>query len=1631
MLAAIHDQRSSIDVIKGVIPQTTSVAPNKGLPIITNTSLYTTSSNKYLSLTQEPMYPRKEDVPSSDKTLFTTDHKYPDWKSPKDNSKRYFRMDFIEFSQRIFATPINKRTFYGYIEGDDRKPYFDLEYEFKDEDREIAIRNFDEIIKCICVGIQTELRSKGVNYRPERDCIILSSHGPNKRSIHIIINNFYFKKCGNRGTSNVYYFAQRVRNYVPKELWYFTGPDGKQHETIDMSVYSSGKEFRLIWNTKMDKNRYFDVDPMTGIEARFPRLDGDPVDMDENLQRARLFEATLITAVSNCKPLPDWAPVEDTKKVKYAPIDMNNAQEVFLLDAFNSSKYADIYRIDNNNERYSSNSFYLIPITKPYFCDVHQRVHDSNNVLLCYSSYVREGVTYNYAYIHCLADGSNSNIPLTKDAVDVEINNDDDEIDVNINPDACEFMGNYCIKHGQGCQQKEQQSQQNIQQRVPAQPIINCLVPNEKVTAQIYPTNTFGGTADNNNRPIIKIETTSAVPPNVKEGQMLAPCTTTSIDSFLNGNTKFIGGNEYIIQDLYDAYEKYRCGQGKKYNLEQGHFGRALTSLGHFTDQKKINGKKVRVVILKRPNIPLPTTNPVEALNKISGNNIATIPALKPDEAVNLLEQNKDENIIAEVKPEAERPLTKLEQLDLKRPLNKHRDVPNCWNEYVILDPEAEVDLDNLFMCFEEYCNKNRIILKGFGKKRLIRFLKNKYCISGNVIKGYRCKVVKFEEANQELEARYRKIWQYNTTLYHIGWHNGKDAERYDKRKDPKWRRIDIHYHNDEHVKSINQLIEMTNQFEKNLPDRVKEIQLRQLELLYFPYDPTLEKECNNLKTLLTNVLAEKTITENSEDYLILKRRIDELQAETLRVNREESIKDDKARLRDQMSWCITVRSTFCSGKTFNLRPFIEAFPEMKVLIVLPRISLTDDYMREYRAMGFEIYTDTAKGKITGNRIIVCFPSLPRVRGEFDLLVLDEYKAIKDLQHTLLAKNTRKKDRITGRYKSREMKCYQALCQYVAKTKRVYVADALLTNAHVLEIAKMRGLSDEFSKRITVYQNFYQKYRRNIVYTVDNRILLVHKILKFLREGKRVAVPTNSKDFADFLYKQIMKSDLNVTISLSTSEHKATAPIALLWANIQCVIYTPTILAGNSYPDPIYTVCGFFVKRSCDQADSLQMLMRCRNVTSKEYYICVEKGPGKSPIPSNIYPSFEAVKKFFMNIKKNEMKNWSEEYILPMDMIEYDHIHDTIKVDDMYFNSYVNFMKQGLVADHEYLFRMLLYMRDAGFLYGGNIYTKTDDKETIAVIKQEKKEFTKEKQESDLEKKYKCADLTTKEYSELNKKTNKTKDDVRRLCKYQIKRKYNVNNVPKWLFKVDKKYSKQYERIKRYQELNGVIDQKKQKELMITIAQKYLGRDVKEKIEQNQLTSELLQGTRTYNAIEDIELFWTERDIRLCEYSLMILKLIGAETFIRDVPRFEILYNEFNNIKRLKDYIVQNEGDIREIVNDFKISIDNLASKVTNKAFGIEFKITPFNYTVNNIWIKNPHNLMSGSYDTLWPYNYDLNDKEELKVLIPEPTLESKAKFWTIRKQAQVSTPPKVPPITIMPQRIQAKFYIDRNLKLL
>ncbi len=1550
-------------------------------------------------------YAYKEHVPPSDETLFTTDFIYPDKIVP---SKRFFRLNHINMFHHIRQLPYEKRTFYEYIEGSCRKPYFDIEYEFTDEERTIAIVNFTEIKNKVLQGIQSEFESKSVPYSQDRDCIILQSHGTNKFSLHIIINNFYFDRCNKKETSNVYHFAKAVLNNVPKELRTFTDARGV-HQTVDMSVYSSGKEFRLIWNTKIGQQRYLNVDSSTSEKATNIRLFGD-TDMSEELQLLRLFEACLITRTNDCILLPDWVSVDNSIQSKVIILD--DKQKMYMIDVFNTSSYSDIWRIDEYRTS-SKNSLYLIPINKPFHCPCHDRQHDSNNAALNMS----ENGNIN---IKCFAAGGKV-IFIGKD--DTEISDDDsvDEINDEINDTDKElYIGGILMKKDlnyvepkkpvksikvSNNQTHSQQFasyrtaannqlinyQQNINyQRVPAMPIINNIIPpTNNLTSIINPThnnlinndmhdeiNTLkqsvsdnvndvtvsttikihrkSTTMDNyiNNNSLEKLKEVSTVVNGHRmhnEGQQMIPSNETCIELFLMGNNKYRCGCEYSVLQLFDSYNNYRNNQGVEYSYEGGVFSKALIALGHSIIRKRVNGNRIQMVTLKSTIIT--NTNPVEKLQE--------------------LQQQITSNPLIVANPSNE-----------MIPLNQHIHIPQFMAEYFVQDPEGRLDLENTYLSFVDYCKRKRIQLIRFKHGRFIQYFKKWIFtdVDGLIIKGWKCREDKENDNNREKEASFRRIFNYNTAPYMIGYHNGPDIERYDQRYKPNWRNIDVHHYNDEQTKNVNQLIEMTHDFNNNLPDNVKDIKRQILDLRIHRFNMILNGQSENLKSLTANALIDGIIQEGSDDHIRLLSEINRLREEGLRINNEEidrlesSIIDDIDIARDNTSWCIALRSTFGTGKTVNLKPYILAhttieenpnpspdftqrveapdpnidnriYKGMRVLIVLPRITLTDDYMAEYRELGFKIYTEMKqKEEIRGNRVIVCYPSLCRVRGEFDLLILDEYKILKDLQHTLVSKTSRK----SSRRKTKERSCYEALKQYVSGTKRVYIADGLLTNAHVLEIQRMRKISI-YSDRLMVYQNLYQKHRGKEIWTVDDKYILTNKIIQFLRQGNRVVVPTNSKAFADYLYKQVMDLELNIPISISTGEQRASGPIRDLWNNKQLIIYTPTILAGNSYTDEINVVCGYFTTSSCDQADAMQMLMRSRNNTSKKYYICVEKGPGAQIIPSHVDLSTNSIKQYLMDMSKdarnkNVMNGWPEEYHIPIDMIRYDYISDEIKVDDIYFNSYVNFIKQCAIKQKEYLFRMLLYMRDCGFHYGGNIYTTIDDKASVGIIKCTKKIYNKEKREENLRLQSTAKGITEKEYALLNTKSIKTLDEKRMIKKYRLKRCFKVNNTPKWfLTAVNGKYQ-QYSNIKRFRELNGIGNQICRYNMMGEIGNKYINENNEEE---------------DYDVIDDIKDTNKAMTIKLCFHALNILKMIGAETFIRSISVFGTVSDEFRSA-HLISYGSTNEKELRDLVKDYNSDIIKLLPKVTNKAFGIKFMVDGNRYIVDNTWILN-------SKDVIWP----------------------------------------------------------------
>ena len=156
------------------------------------------------------------------------------------------------------------------------------------------------------------------------------------------------------------------------------------------------------------------------------------------------------------------------------------------------------------------------------------------------------------------------------------------------------------------------------------------------------------------------------------------------------------------------------------------------------------------------------------------------------------------------------------------------------------------------------------------------------------------------------------------------------------------------------------------------------------------------------------------------------------------------------------------------------------------------------------------------------------------------------------------------------------------------------------------------------------------------------------------------------------------------------------------------------------------------------------------------------------------------------------------------------------------------------------------------------------------------------------------------------------------------------------------------------------------------------------------MTSKLLKGKNVYNAAQDISDTWTSQELKVCEHALYILKIIGAETFIRDVPSFEVQYRDLS-IEQYRDYIEKNEEDIREVINDYKTNVVKLGNAVTKAAFGIKLTETPTGFNVINMWVLNKHN-------GIWPYNK--NNEEELKVLIPEVivTRKDKIQMWAANK---------------------------------
>jgi len=265
----------------------------------------------------------------------TTHRKYAVFKS-------YF--DFYKYANDL---GYENNCFFEIIRGNfPQKPYFDIDISLKntiDIEEKIDISN--KIIPLLISIIM-----KKYPQIKEEDFMIFNSHGEDKRSFHIVIDNWCFPNY----KQNKLFYNEIISN-LPNSWKIF----------CDSNMYKSLQQFRILYSHKWETSRIKIFDPSCKWKCQFIN--------SKKQEMLFTFISSLISNINYCKFLPII--IED--EVENFSQDLNDINIIQLMKIVNSIEDIKCYNIGN-----FSNSILCLNRITPSFCKICCRTHDKENTFV-------------------------------------------------------------------------------------------------------------------------------------------------------------------------------------------------------------------------------------------------------------------------------------------------------------------------------------------------------------------------------------------------------------------------------------------------------------------------------------------------------------------------------------------------------------------------------------------------------------------------------------------------------------------------------------------------------------------------------------------------------------------------------------------------------------------------------------------------------------------------------------------------------------------------------------------------------------------------------------------------------------------------------------------------------------------------------------------------------------------------------------------------------------------------------------------------------------------------------------------------------------------------------------------------
>ncbi len=309
------------------------------------------------------------------------------------DSNKEFRLyttfkSYLEFGIYQLKLPQCERCFYEIILGElSQKPHFDIDIDNKEE-------SGDEIKDNLIDAIAKILLQKGIEVKMDTDVLIYTSHGNNKQSYHVVINNY----CH---TNNVEAkaFYDHVMDHVKTEF----------AQWIDRAVYSPTQQFRIVGSQKYGSSRRKIFQKSwnykgTEINYKYPEIPDSP-----EHEMVMQLEASIVGYTGNCKFLPPFEPRIDKIKnyIEAEDIDIKDATEALNLVAA-----AGKITVEDSRFPYKflgiNGPIVMLKRTKASCCKICNRVHEHENPYLVVVGDEKS------VYFHCRRAPDNKKLYLGK-----------------------------------------------------------------------------------------------------------------------------------------------------------------------------------------------------------------------------------------------------------------------------------------------------------------------------------------------------------------------------------------------------------------------------------------------------------------------------------------------------------------------------------------------------------------------------------------------------------------------------------------------------------------------------------------------------------------------------------------------------------------------------------------------------------------------------------------------------------------------------------------------------------------------------------------------------------------------------------------------------------------------------------------------------------------------------------------------------------------------------------------------------------------------------------------------------------------------------------------------------------------